>query len=325
MVAFAHPLSVPRSRGLPAELTSFVGRAAEVAHLTHLLGQTRLLTLTGAGGSGKSRLALRVAAASARAHPDGVAFLDLAAVEDPALLPTMVARQLGLHEWPETDPATARERLAAALADRRALLILDNCEHLLESSAQLAEALLRAGPRLVVLATSREALRAEGETVWPMAPLAVPPSDCALDPQELAGVEAVALFCDRARARQPEFALTEANVAAVAEICRRLEGLPLAIELAAALLPALAPEAIAARLDDALTVLTRGSRTTARHATLRTALNWSYRLLPEPERMLLRRLAVFPASFDLDAAEAVAGDLSSDGPRGLQLTRSAVG
>jgi predicted ATPase/DNA-binding SARP family transcriptional activator len=273
---------------LPVHLTRFVGRDRELGDLTRLLGAVRLLTLTGAGGSGKTRLALE---AARRAAPSfsRIAWADLAPLGEAQLLAQQVAAALHV---PERAGASRHELIVGAVGDERALLVLDNCEHLVDACAGLAEALLRACPRLGILATSREALGVASEVAW-----LVPP---------LASAEAVQLFVERARAALPSFALTDGNAAPVAEICRRLDGIPLAIELAAARVRVLAPEQIAGRLDDAFRLLSAGSRTALpRHRTLRATMEWSFALLGAREQVLLRRLAVFAGSFALDAAEAV--------------------
>lgn len=274
--------------GLPFHLTGFVGRGRELDEVARLAGSVRLLTLTGAGGSGKTRLAEEVALRSAPAF-GRIAWVDLASLADPGLLAQQVAAALHVVERPGTTPVGV---IIEALGGERALLVLDNCEHLVDACAELADALLRGCPRLTILATSREALGVSSETAW-----LVPP---------LARDEAVQLFVDRARAALPSFNLTDANAPAVAEICRRLDGIPLAIELAAARVRVLSPEQIAARLDDAFRLLSAGSRTALpRHRTLRATMEWSVALLGEREQVLLRRLAVFAGSFGLDAVEAV--------------------
>jgi non-specific serine/threonine protein kinase len=273
---------------LPVHLTRFVGRDRELDDLSRLIGTSRLLTLTGAGGSGKTRLAREVAI---RAADDfaRVAWVDLAPLTDCHTLAAHVAAVLHL---PERAGATPLELLVAEIGGDRVLLVLDNCEHLVEKCAELAELLLRACPRLSVLATSREALGVASETAW-----LVPP---------MASAEAVQLFVERAQATTPSFALTPGTGAAVAEICRRLDGIPLAIELAAARVRVLSAEQIARRLDDAFRLLTAGSRTALpRHRTLRATMEWSHSLLGAREQVLLRRLAAFHGSYTLEAAEAV--------------------
>ncbi|HEX5501652.1 MAG TPA: tetratricopeptide repeat protein [Thermomicrobiales bacterium] len=315
------PRSIPPSaappRQLPVPLTGFVGRAEALADLRRLLTgaapESRLVTLTGPGGSGKTRLALAVAAALAAtpAYPDGVWFVDLAGLTDPALVPRAVATALQVRVEAQR-PLTAS--LAAALRERRLLLVLDNCEHLVAACADLCAALLAAGPALRVLATSRAPLRVPGELTWRVPPLRFPvggeaeragPADDAVV-ERLATYEAVRLFVARARLAQPAFALTPANARAVAAVCRRLDGMPLALELAAARLGALTVEQLAARLDNALPLLNAGHRTApARQRTLRATLDWSYALLTDDERRLLRRLAVFAGGWTVEAAEAV--------------------
>jgi len=281
----AGPLTVSE---LPVHLTRFVGRDRELDDLSRLVGAARLLTLTGAGGSGKTRLA-REAALRSSGEFNRVAWVDLAPLADCNALAAHVAAALHLPERAGTTPV---ELLVGEIGGDRVLLVLDNCEHLVEKCAELAEALLRACPRLSVLATSREALGVASETAW-----LVPP---------MASGEAVQLFVERAQGTTPSFALNAGNAAAVAEICRRLDGIPLAIELAAARVRVLSPEQIARRLDDAFRLLTAGSRTALpRHRTLRATMEWSYALLGAREQVLLRRLAAFHGSFTLEAAEAV--------------------
>ncbi len=279
---------------LPQQLTSFVGREREVARLRELLATHRLVTLTGVGGSGKTRLALHVAAEVVDQFPDGVWLVDLSALSDPALVPQTVATALGLRETPGRDPV---ESLLVHLRTRDLLLVLDNCEHLIEACATWAERALRVVPELRVLATSREALGTVGEVVWPVPLLSVPavstrsPEDLL---PEIDRYEAVRLFAERATLVDPGFELTAADARAVVQICRRLDGIPLAIELAAARVRVLAPEQIASRLDDRFRLLAGGGRRALpRHRTLQAAIDWSHDLLEEPERILLRRLAVF--------------------------------
>jgi predicted ATPase/class 3 adenylate cyclase len=290
---------------LPVQLTSFVGRERELAALGALLEQARLLTLTGIGGCGKTRLALQVAAHVVEAYPDGVWFVDLAPLADPGLVPQAVAAALGVREEPGLPlPAT----LTAALRPRRLLLVLDNCEHLVEACARLTDAVLRACPHLVVLATSREALGIAGETAWPVPVLPTPAAGAPPDPATLARYAAVRLFVERAAAVRPGFALTPDNAGAVATVCARLDGLPLALELAAARVRALSVDQLLARLEDRFRLLTSGSRTAlARHQTLQGTVDWSHALLTAPERVLFRRLAGFAGGWTLEAAEAVCG------------------
>jgi predicted ATPase/DNA-binding SARP family transcriptional activator len=291
------------THNLPLVLTSFVGRERQRAEIARAMGTTRLLTLTGAGGCGKTRMALAVAADVASAYPEGVWFVDLATLGDGDLLSQEVAAVLGVRE--ET-----RRPLLATLADalraQEILLILDNCEHLIEPCARFAQALLGACPRLHILATRREPLGVAGETTWLVPSLALPDPHNLPPPGELAQVESVRLFVERAASALPTFALAPANAAAVAQICRRLDGIPLAIELAAARVKVLSPEQIAARLDDCFGLLSTGSRTALpRHQSLRATIAWSYVLRSVPVRALFRRLGVFAGGWALEAAETV--------------------
>ena len=290
---------------LPAELTSFVGRRGEVAEVRRLLSRSRLITLTGVGGVGKTRLALRVATGLRRALRDGVWLVQLDQLRDEALVAQAVGGALGLQRRAGAPEAV----LAEYVADRRLLLVLDNCEHLVDAVAKLADQLLRAAPGLRVLATSRESLNIAGETVLPVPPLAAPDPGQPLTVATLARFPAVALFAERAAQVAPGFSVTEANRAAVTGICRRLEGLPLAIELAAAQTRVLSPEQIQARLGDRLGLLTQGSRANpARQQTLRASIAWSYELCSEAERLLWARLSAFAGGFELDAAEGICAD-----------------
>jgi non-specific serine/threonine protein kinase len=287
---------------LPAALTSFVGREQELSDIQRLLGATRLLTLTGAGGIGKTRLALAVARSVSPRYADGVWLVELAPLLDPTLAPPAIAQSLGVRETPG-QPVLAT--LLDYLGSRQILLVLDNCEHLVAACAKLADTLLRSCPRVTVLATSREPLGITGEVIWRTPSLPTPP-ETPTSPEDLAEYAAVRLFVDRARAVQPAFALTPRTAPAVAQICRSLDGIPLAIELAAARLSVLTAEQIAARLDDRFRLLTAGSRTAPpRQQALRATLDWSHALLTTPEQVLLRRLAVFTGGWTLDAAEAV--------------------
>ncbi|HEX8693340.1 MAG TPA: BTAD domain-containing putative transcriptional regulator [Longimicrobium sp.] len=287
---------------LPVQLTSFVGRESEVAEVRRLLGSTRLLTLTGAGGSGKTRLALEAAAQAAGEYPHGVAWVELAPVQSPDLIPRQVAAALGVRE---EGGRPLVDVLLEVLRERSVLVVLDNCEHLVEACARLAELLLRGCPGVKVLATSREALGVAGERAWLVPGLALPGGEGA-GLEDAAGAAAVRLFVERARDSAPDFRLTAANVPAVARICQRLDGLPLAIELAAARVRVLTPEQIAERLGDAFRLLTGGRRTAVpRQQTLRATMDWSYGLLSGREQKLLERLSVFAGGFTIDAAEAV--------------------
>jgi predicted ATPase/DNA-binding CsgD family transcriptional regulator/DNA-binding transcriptional regulator YiaG len=292
-----------KRHNLPSELSSFVGREQDTADLVRLIGTTRLLILTGVGGVGKTRLALRVVAAVLPAYADGVWFVGLAALADAALVPRAVAEVLGLREQP-TRPVL--DTLVDALQSRHLLLVLDNCEHLVTVCGELADTLLRACPNLVILATSREPLAVPGEHIWPVPPLSLPELEHLPSAERVAEFAAVRLFVDRAVAISPGFRLSEANVDAVAQVCARLDGIPLAIELAAARVKMLAPHQIAARIADRFGLLTGGSsRLPARHQTLRATLAWSYELLTSGEQRLFDRLSVFAGSWTLEAAAAV--------------------
>src|SRR6266545_1108891 len=287
------------------EQTSFIGRRRELAEIDQALGRTRLLTLTGPGGAGKTRLAYEAAARLVDSYPDGVHVAELASLLRPELVPQMVA---SLLDVPLPETATAEVTLARQLAERRLLLVLDNCEHLLDACARLADALLRTCPDVVVLATSREPLRVGGEVTWRTPSLALPDLRDLPPLDRLAELESVRLFAERARDAAPGFVLDATTAPAVAEICVRLDGMPLPLELAAALTSALAPAQIASRLDDALRVLGRGSRAAVtRQQTLHATLAWSHDLLEEDERALFRRLAVFAGSMSLEAVEYACG------------------
>jgi non-specific serine/threonine protein kinase len=295
-----------------AVLTSFVGREREAAEVGALLATTRLLTLTGSGGCGKTRLGRHLAATTADAYPDGVWMIELASLADPALLLHAIAAGVGVREGPGRCLSDA---LVRALQPRQALLILDNCEHLVDACAVLAEGLLLACPRLTILATSREALGVLGELVW-LVPSLEAPASAVTAAADLADFPAVRLFVERARLVQPGFALTPQNAAAVAEVCRRLDGIPLAIELAAARLKVLTPDGIAGRLDHCFQLLTGGSRTAMpRHQTLRATVEWSERLLDEAERAVFHQLSVFAGGWTLEAAEAICDGARAAPPR----------
>ena len=291
-----------RPPALPAETTSFIGRESDLATIEELLGLSRLLTLTGPGGSGKTRLALRAAAQAAGRHPGGVWLVELAQLTGPELVEPLTATTLGVREQPGH---TLTEAIIAWAVDRDLLLVLDNCEHVLDAVADLAAALLRGCPGLRILATSQSRLGVSGEATWPVPPLALPPPG-ELDLAAVGAAEAVRLFCDRAGLARPGFTLTGDNVAEVSEICRRLDGIPLALELAAARLNALSAGQLAARLDDRFRLLAGSSRGgLPRHRTLQAAIEWSHELLSEQEQICLRRLAVFAGSCTLEAAEEV--------------------
>ncbi|WP_433856069.1 ATP-binding protein [Streptomyces kronopolitis] len=283
---------------LPAEVNRFIGRRQEVSRARALMSRGRLVTLTGPGGIGKTRLALRMAAEVRRSFPGGVWLVELAALEDGDQLAQTVAARLRLGNEAMRDPLAT---LVDHVADQRLLLVLDNCEHVLDACAELVATLLRAAPDVQVLTTSRQTLGVGGECVFPVPPLAL-----SGDGEFPERSEAVALFADRAAAVRPDFALTARKAAVVEEICRRLDGVPLAIELAAAQLRALSPEEILGRLDDRFKMLTAGSRAALpRQRTLRAAIDWSHDLCTSQERLLWSRLSVFSGSFDLDAVDAI--------------------
>jgi predicted ATPase/class 3 adenylate cyclase len=295
---------------LPLQLTSFVGRKRELTEVEKLLGTTRLLTLVGVGGIGKTRLSLQLAASVMEQYTDGVWLVELGALADSRDVPLAVASVLSVTEEAGQPLAEALFRFAK---DRKLLLILDNCEHLLHACAELAKHLLQAGPNVRVLASSRESLHVFGETSYSVPPLAVPKSDATIALADLEQFEAANLFIDRARSAHPAIQWRPQNVVAVADICRRLDGIPLALELAAARVRALSVETIAARLNDRFSLLARGDTTALpRQQTLRATIDWSFELLTERERALLQRLAVFAGGCTLEAAEAVGagGDVS---------------
>ena len=320
------PLSPPKEgifdpprHNLPAARTSFVGRDREIVEVKHALSMTRLLTLTGAGGSGKTRLALEVARDLVGAYPDGVWLVELAGLSEGNLVPQAVAAVLGVKERPgQPLPVTLGEYLRA----EQTLLVVDNCEHLLEGTAGLVDILLDSCPNLRILATSREALDVTGEVRWIVPPLSVPEpqgrpsSEDSSSSEVLEGYESVRLFIERAQAAKGDFEVTKESAPAVAEICWRLDGLPLAIELAAARIKLLPPRAMLERLGSRLKLVTGGARNLPeRQRTLRGTIEWSYTLLEEGERVLFARLAVFSGGRTLEAIEAVCdakGDLPVD-------------
>jgi predicted ATPase/DNA-binding CsgD family transcriptional regulator/transcriptional regulator with XRE-family HTH domain len=298
--------------GFVPALTSFVGRAGPVGEVAALLDRSRLVTVTGPGGVGKTRLAGQVANQVAGRFADGVWLAELALVWDPALVPAVVAAALGVREQPGMPAAGA---LARALARQQLLVVLDNCEHVIGAAAELCAGLLAACDDVRVLATSREPLRVAGEARYRLGPLTLPDPDEAAD---AAGCEAVALFADRARQADAHFALTAETTAAVARLVRRLDGMPLAIELAAARAEALSVAQLADRLDDRFGLLAAGDRLAPdRHRSLAATVDWSYQLLDEHERRVFRQVSVFPGPFTLEAAEAVAG--AGAGPVVLRL------
>jgi predicted ATPase/DNA-binding SARP family transcriptional activator/DNA-binding CsgD family transcriptional regulator len=289
---------------LPAPMTSFVGREREMVEVKRALSMTRLLTLTGTGGSGKTRLAIEVARDLVGTYPDGVWLVELAPLSEPGLVAQEVANVLGVQEHPN-EPRV--DTLVEALAGKEMLLVIDNCEHLVDAAARLVDSLLTSCPQLRVLATSREPLDVSGEVNWAVSPLSLPEAtNGGLTADALIRYESVRLFVDRARLRLPDFELVQENAEAVARVCRKLDGIPLAIELATARMGAFAVEQVAQRLDVSLDVLTGASRSAApRQRTLRATIDWSHKLLSEAERAFFRRLSVFAGGWTLEAAEAV--------------------
>lgn len=294
MEAFRH--------NLPVQRTSFIGRQQELEEVKGLLADHHLVTVVGAGGSGKTRLALQLAAELLDEYGDGCWFVDLAPLSDPELVPLAVAQTLGVREEPGRWLATL---LAEEVAGKRMLVVLDNCEHVVQAAAEVAEALVGKAPDVRVLATSREVLNLPGELAWRVPSLSVPDVERLPAADDLLSFEAVRLFCERAAAARPGFVLSPGQGPAVAGICSRLDGIPLAIELAAARSRVLAPEEILSRVEDRFRLLVGGSRVLSRHQTLRATVEWSHQLLDDAERILFRRLAPFAGSFGLDAAEAV--------------------
>ncbi len=304
--------AVPRTN-LRTALTTFVGRDRELSTVARLLQASRLTTLTGPGGAGKTRLAIEAARAELDSATDGVWLVELAPVTDAGEVAPTALAALGLRDQavlsgplrgPGPEAADPLGRLVAALSGKSALLVLDNCEHLVAAAATLADRVLGTCPRVRIVATSREPLGIAGETLWPVEPLSLPPAGA--DPATAVGYAAVRLLADRARAVRPDFAVHAGNADAVVRICRALDGMPLAIELAAARLRVMTPQELADRLADRFRLLTGGSRTALpRHQTLRAVVDWSWELLDEPERALLRRLSVFAGGATLAAAEQV--------------------
>lgn len=307
---------------LPLQITSFVGREREVADVKRLLGAVRLLTLTGSGGCGKSRLSVQLGADLLTEYPDGVWLVEMAALSDPSLLDHTLASVLNVSE---EVGRPLLQTITENLRGKTLLLLLDNAEHLLSACANAAETLLRACPRLRILVTSREALAISGETTYRVPSLALPDPSEQFTPQQLSQYEAVRLFIDRAISVQPGFAVNNQNAPAVAQVCHRLDGIPLAIELAAARVRAMPVEQIAGRLDDRFRLLTGGSRTALpRQQTLRALIDWSYNLLSPQERTLLNRLSVFLGGWTLEAAEAVCAGGEIEDWQVLDLLTSLV-
>jgi predicted ATPase/class 3 adenylate cyclase/Tfp pilus assembly protein PilF len=307
---------------LPQQATSFVGRGKEQHEVVSLLAKSRLLTLTGAGGCGKTRLAMQVAADALDHYPDGVWLVELAPLSDATIVPQSIATVLGLKEEPGTPIART---LTDYLRDKRLLLLLDNCEHLLDACARLVDAVLKRCPGVRVLASSREALAIGGEQTYRMPSLSLPDPKQASTLESVVAFEAVQLFRERARLARADFAITERNAATVASICHQLDGIPLALELAAARVRSLSVEELDGRLDERFRLLTGGSRTTLpRQQTLRSLIDWSYDLLDESARRLLQRLSVFAGGWTLDAAERVCSGDGLDEDEVFELLTSLV-
>ncbi len=295
-----------RPNNLPVQLSGFIGRADEIKHAKELLKDNRLLTLTGTGGLGKTRFSLQVAADLIDDFANGVWFVDLAAVSDPVFLPITILNDLGLKEEQKKTP---EETLGEHLKDKEILIILDNCEQIIESCAKLTENLLLTCPKLKVIATSREALNCKGEQTYRIPPLTVPDPNHNNTPEQLTQYESVRLFIERALAVNPKFRVTNENAPALAEVCSRLDGIPLAVELAATRTKILSVEKIYERLDDRFKLLTGGKRTALpRQQTLRALIDWSYDLLSEDEKILWSRLSVFSGGWTLESAEEVCSD-----------------
>jgi predicted ATPase/class 3 adenylate cyclase len=296
---------------LPVQLTSYIGREHEMAEAKRLLSTTRLLTLIGPGGTGKTRLALQLAAellvSEENAYPQGVWLAEFGTVGDPELVVETVASIFNLRQQANSPPL--QKMLSSYLKGKQLLLVMDNCEHLIQACAELADYLLRSCPKVKIIASSREALGISGETIFSVPSLSLP-GLAQTSPAELLKFESVQLFVERASAAQPQFQLTEENAPAIARICRRLDGIPLALELAAARVKMFTPEQIAARLDDRFRLLTGGSRTALpRQQTLSALIDWSYDLLSDEEQSLLRSLSVFMGGWSFEAAESVCSDL----------------
>lgn len=303
--------SATRHDLVASSLTTFIGREKPLADLKELFGRTRLLTLTGSGGCGKTRLARQVASDLGESYSGGIWFVELAPLADPALVPHAVAQALGLNEQPGTD---LTQTIAEHLGSKRLLIVLDNAEHVLDACAHLTDALLRACISLSVLVTSRERLGIIGELTYRVPSLSFPDPGHEVTPELLSTYESARLFIDRAQLQRPQFEVTAHNAVALASICRRLDGIPLAIELAAARVRSMPMEEVSRRLDDRFDLLTGGSRTALpRHQTLRSLIDWSYDLLADAERQLLCRVSIFAGGWTMEAAREVC---SGEGVRG---------
>ena len=304
------PSGSKAKNNLPIQLTSFIGREQEINEIKGSILEHRLVTLTGMGGVGKTRLSLQIAADLFEHFRDGVWFVELAPITDPDLIPKTILTTLGL---PERSGMTDLQLLKDYLHERKTLLILDNCEHLIEASAILVETLLSQCNNLKLLVTSREALKIQGELVWQVPSLSLPDAKLLPAIEQLTQYEAIQLFVQRAALVQPNFVISNNNAHHIARVCTRLDGIPLAVELAAARIRTLSVEDIAKHLDDRFRLLTGGSRTALEHQqTLRATLDWSYNLLSDAEKLLLGRLSVFVGGWTLEAAEQVCGDGGSD-------------
>jgi predicted ATPase/DNA-binding winged helix-turn-helix (wHTH) protein len=305
---------------LPQPLTSFIGREDQLAEIGALLGSARLLTLTGSGGCGKTRLAMQLATDLTDTYADGIWLVELAALADPALVPQAVAHVFGLKEQ---SGQHLTQTIAEHLAPRHVLLVLDNAEHVLEACAQLADAVLRVSAKLRVLVTSRERLGIVGELTYRVPSLSVPDPEDEATPEQISAYESARLFIERARLQQPQFAVTAENAAALASICSRLDGIPLAIELAAARVRSMPVGEVGLRLDQRFALLTGGSRTALpRHQTLRSLIDWSYDLLSDAEQALLCRVSIFSGGWTLEAADQVCVGEAVDAKELLDLLTS---
>ncbi len=315
------PARPSRMTNLPEAVSELIGREAELRAVTALATEHRLVSLVGAGGIGKTRLGFEVARHLLPRYPDGVFVAELGPLSSPELVPTTVASALGLTHVAGT---ASPQRVAGAIRAKRLLLVIDNCEHVIDAAAGMAETLLRAGPSVSLLATSREPLRVSGEYIYRVPPLGVPAEDNQ-DIEDVFTHGAVRLFASRAHAAEPRYVAEGPVAAATAAICRRLDGIPLAIELAATRIAAFGVAGVAARLDDRFRLLTAGSRTALpRHQTMRATLDWSYELLSESERVVLRRLGVFVGAFTLDAASAVAASVDVPASEAVDSVASLV-
>src|SRR6266446_5442658 len=315
------PARPSRTTNLPEPLSELIGREAELRAVTALATEHRLVSLVGAGGIGKTRLGLEVARHLLPRFTDGAFVAELGPLSSPELVPTTVASALGLTHVAGT---ASPQRVASAVGAKNLLLVIDNCEHVIEAAAGMSEALLRAGPGVSLLTTSREPLRVSGEYVYRVPPLDVPAEDNQ-DMEDVFTHGAVRLFASRAHAAEPRHIADGRVAAATAAICRRLDGIPLAIELAATRIVAFGVDGVAARLDDRFRLLTGGSRTLLRHQTMRATLDWSHELLSESERVVLRRLGVFVGAFTLDAASAVAETVDISAPEVVDSVADLVG